>query len=153
MSIVYSKTYDLQSLSHRRENFDHIMSDVCVIMSKNAAKIRHTATLADKHFKGAKLVHRYFFATPELVISSFQCLVFFTSSMHSLTHWEDNVKCIFLNKNIWVLLTISLKFIPNVQINNIPALIPIMARRYTGEKPLLETMIVKLFMHICFTRT
>ena len=37
-------------------------------------------------------------------------------------HFPDDVfKCIFLNENIWISLKISLKFIPKVRINNIPA--------------------------------
>ena len=42
-------------------------------------------------------------------------------------HFTDNIlKCIFLNENIWISLKISLKFVPEVQINNIPALVQIM---------------------------
>ena len=33
---------------------------------------------------------------------------------------DDTFKCIFLNQNIWILIKISLQFIPNIQINNIP---------------------------------
>ena len=33
---------------------------------------------------------------------------------------DDNFKCIFFNENIWISLKISLKFVPKVQINNIP---------------------------------
>ena len=45
-------------------------------------------------------------------------------------------KCIFLNEKIWVLLNISLKFVPNVRINNIPALVQIMDWCRQGDKPL-----------------
>ena len=37
-------------------------------------------------------------------------------------------------------------------INNIPALVQIMARRRPGEKPLSEPMMTILLMHICVTR-
>ena len=42
-------------------------------------------------------------------------------------YFPDNIfKCIFLNENIWILLKISLKFVPKVWINNISALVLIM---------------------------
>ena len=53
-------------------------------------------------------------------------------------------KCIFLNENIWIPIKISLKFITKVSINNIPALVNIMAWRRTGVKLLSETMIGSL---------
>ena len=48
-------------------------------------------------------------------------------------HFPDDIfKCISLYQNVWILLKISLKFVPKVQINNIPALVQIMAWRQTG---------------------
>ena len=47
---------------------------------------------------------------------------------------------------------ISLKFVPNGPINNIPALVQIMAWRRPGDKPLSEPMMVSLLTHICVTR-
>ena len=57
---------------------------------------------------------------------------------------DDVFKCIFLNENEWISLKISLKFAPKVPINNIPALVQIMAWRRPGDKPLSEPMIVRL---------
>ena len=48
--------------------------------------------------------------------------------------------CIFLNKNVWIPIQIALKFVPNGPINNIPALVQIMAWRRTDDKPLSEPM-------------
>ena len=68
-------------------------------------------------------------------------------------HFADNIfKCIFLNENIWLWIEISLKFVPKGPINNIPALVQIMAWRRQGDKPLFEPMMVSLLMHICVTR-
>ena len=68
-------------------------------------------------------------------------------------HYADDIfKCIFLNENAWLSLKISLKFVPKVQINNIPALVQIMAWRRPGDKPLSEPMMVSLLTHICVTR-
>ena len=66
---------------------------------------------------------------------------------------EDDVfKCIFLNENVWIRIKISLKFVPKGPINNIPALVQIMAWRRPGDKPLSEAMMVSLLTHICVTR-
>ena len=46
----------------------------------------------------------------------------------------------------------TLKFVPKGPINNIPALVQIMAWRRPGDKPLSEPMIVRLLTHICVTR-
>ena len=91
-----------------------------------------------------------------------------------LTHWgwdkmanmsaDDIFICIFLAENVWILLKISLKFVPNVRINNVPALAQIMAWRHPGDRPLFEPMwrpgyrplfepmMVILPTHICITR-
>ena len=46
-------------------------------------------------------------------------------------HFTDEIfKCIFFNKNVWISLTFSLKFVPNVPIDNILAMVQIMARRH-----------------------
>ena len=62
-------------------------------------------------------------------------------------------KCIVLNENIWILIEISLKFVRMVSINNIPALVLIMAWRRPGEKPLSESMMASSLPHICITRS
>ena len=69
-------------------------------------------------------------------------------------HFPDYIfKCIFLNQNESTLLKISLKFfVPMIWINNIPALVQIMAWRQPCDKPLSEPMLVSLLMHICVTQ-
>ena len=59
---------------------------------------------------------------------------------------------IFENENEWNSPRISLKFIPKVRINNIPALVQIMAWRRPGDRPSSETMMASLLTHICVTR-
>ena len=65
---------------------------------------------------------------------------------------DDTFKRIFLNENIRISIKISLKFVPKGPINNIPALVQIMAWRRSGVKPLSEPMMVSLSTHICVTR-
>ena len=64
-------------------------------------------------------------------------------------HFAANIfNCIFLNKNVWILIKVSLKFVPNVPTNNIPPLVLIMAWCRLGNKPLSEPMMVRLLTHI-----
>ena len=65
---------------------------------------------------------------------------------------DDTFERIFLTENIRILSKISLKFVPKGLINNIPALVLIMAWRRLGDKPLSEPMMVGLPTHICVTR-
>ena len=59
-------------------------------------------------------------------------------------HFADDVfKCNFLNENVWILIKISLKFVPKGPINNIRALVWIMVWHRTGDKPLSESMMTK----------
>ena len=90
------------------------------------------------------------------------CVVFWYNSdvICASTHWGRNgrhfadaiFKCIFVNENVWISIKISLKFIPKGPINNIPALVQIMAWGRVGDKPLSAPMMVSLLMHICITR-
>ena len=65
---------------------------------------------------------------------------------------NDIFKRIFLNEKLWIPIKISLKFVPKGSINNIPALVQIMAWRRPGDKPLSEPMMVQLLTYICITR-
>ena len=58
-------------------------------------------------------------------------------------HFADNIfNRIFLNENVWIPIKISLKFVPKGPINNITALVQIMAWRCPGDKPLSESMML-----------
>ena len=83
----------------------------------------------------------------------------FTALLSTLTprqngrHFTDDIfKYIFFNENVWIPIKISLKFVPNGRINNIPALVQIMVWCRSGDKPLSEPMMVSLPTHICVTR-
>ena len=68
-------------------------------------------------------------------------------------HFVDDIfKRIFFIENVWISIKISLKFVPKGPINNIPALVQIMAWCRSGDKPLSEPMMVSLPTHICVTR-
>ena len=55
---------------------------------------------------------------------------------------DDICKSISLNWNILILNEISLKYVSESLIDNIAALVQIMAWRWTGDKPLSEAMFV-----------
>ena len=50
---------------------------------------------------------------------------------------EDTFKRVFFNEKVWILIKISLKFVPKGPINNIPALDQIMAWRRPGNKAII----------------
>ena len=65
-------------------------------------------------------------------------------------HFADDIfKHIFLSENIRIWSKIPLKFVPTGTVNNISALVQIMAWRRSGDKPLSEPMLVSLRTHIC----
>ena len=56
-------------------------------------------------------------------------------------HLADNIfKCNFLKENVWISIKISLKFLHKGLIDTMPALVHIVAWRWTGDKPLSEPM-------------
>ena len=66
---------------------------------------------------------------------------------------DDNCKRIFFNENVWISIKISLKFVSKGPVNNIPALVQIMAWRRPGDKGLSKPVMVSLLTHICVTRS
>ena len=65
-------------------------------------------------------------------------------SGQNVRHFTDDIfKCIFLSENIWISIKISLKFVHKGSINNIPALVQIMAWHQPGDKPLSEPMLTQ----------
>ena len=79
-----------------------------------------------------------------------------------LTHWgRDKMAAIsqttLSNSFSWMKMfenapKISLTFVPKGPINNIPALVQIMAWRRSGDKPLSEPVVVSLLADICVTK-
>ena len=107
-------------------------------------------------------MHRFRFDAVAIVVTNAIASFYMTAAMPRVNtlrprqngcHFAGDIfKCIFLNENAWISLKISLKFVPTVRINNIPALVQIMAWRRPSDKPLSEPMMVSLLTHICVTR-
>ena len=53
---------------------------------------------------------------------------------------DDIIRLIFLNEKIYILIQISLKFVPEDPIHHNPALVQVMAWHRIDVKPLSETM-------------
>ena len=69
----------------------------------------------------------------------------------SVLHFTEDI-FIFFNENVWISISISLKYVRKGSINNIPALVQIIPWRRPGDKPLAEPLIVSSPTHICITR-
>ena len=68
-------------------------------------------------------------------------------------HFPNNIfRCIFMNQNVWISIKISLKFVPKAPINNISALVQILAWQQPGDIPLSEPMMISLLTHICLAQ-
>ena len=61
--------------------------------------------------------------------------------MAAISQTDDIFRYIFLNKNVWISIKISLKFVPRGPINNIPALVQMMVWCRLGDKQLSEPKI------------
>ena len=82
-------------------------------------------------------------------------------TLFALTHWgprqngchfaDDIFKCIFFNKNVWISIKTTQNFVPKGSIDNIPALIHIMAWCRPGDKSLSQPMMGSLLVHTCIT--
>ena len=87
-----------------------------------------------------------------MVVNNDRVGVYFQASGLSLTHWgwdkmaatlaDYTFKCISLNENSWILDNLSVKYVTWDIIDNMAALVQIMAWRRTGDKPLSEAMLL-----------
>ena len=69
------------------------------------------------------------------ILSQLQCVNTLRPRQNG-RHFADNIfKRIFLNENVEIAIKMSLKFVPKGRINNIPALVQVMAWCRPGDKP------------------
>ena len=94
------------------------------------------------------------FICPDADLAHFHCNFINTlRPRQNGRHFADDIfKWIFLNENVWIPIKFSLKFVPQGPINNIPALVQIMAWRRSGDKPLIGPMMARLPTYICVTQ-
>ena len=116
--------------------------------------------IARKCIKYLAKINFSIITTPGLILLSIYDRVYVNQCVNTLRprqngrHFPDDIfKWFFLNENVWILINISLKFVPMGPINNIPTLVQVMAWRWPGDKPLSELMMAyRLPTHICVTR-
>ena len=79
------------------------------------------------------------------------CIVLNTLRPRQNGHYfaDNTFKRILFKEHVIISIKVSMKFVPKVPINNIPALVQIMAWRHPDDKPLYEAMMVNLQTHIC----
>ena len=71
-----------------------------------------------------KCYHIWTITACVLVVYDRVCIFITLRPRQNGGHFPDNIfKCILLNENVWILLKISLKFVPQGSIKNIPALV------------------------------
>ena len=56
---------------------------------------------------------------------------------------DDIFKCIFMNEKFCISIQISLKIVPRGPVDNRLALVQVMAWCQTGDKPLLDPMLIQ----------
>ena len=72
------------------------------------------------------------------------CYLHSTLPVQNGRHSADGFfKCLSVNEKAWILNNISLKFVPKGLINNISALVQILAWHRLGDKPLSEPMLTQ----------
>ena len=130
-----------------------ILGNICwssnCIMYENSMLLFHEIAFDQsndkKHYKKPAYLCHAFFEERETVNT--------LRPRQSGRHFADDIfNCILLNENVWIMIKISLKFVPKGPINNIPGLVQIMVWRRPGDKPLSEPITVSLPTYICVAR-
>ena len=78
------------------------------------------------------------------IMSRPQCVDSFSPGQNGRHLPEDIIKCVYMNEKLYISIHISLKFVHKGPIDNIPALVQIMAWRRPGDKPLSEPMLTQI---------
>ena len=137
--------WQVHSLTKRATNTKRISMSSCMDQRAVICGLHHRSVPILNHISRPHLAHCNNAAETSHIITS--------RPGQNGRHFADDIfKCIFLNENVWIPTKISLKFVSKGPINNIPALVQIMAWRRPGDKPLSGPMMVRLPTHICVTR-
>ena len=100
----------------------------------------HRVSLCDSRQERSNLVIRAYFEFKRGIVAAGLDTFNTMKPRQNGRHFADDIfKCTFLNENVWIPVKISLKYVPKGPINNIPALVQIMAWCRSGDKPLSET--------------
>ena len=139
-----------------QQNLNHDIDGLVQVCSKFSVLAMELLQSCTKPLISWRFLSRNAF---KYVVYEMSTIVFWLHYVNTLRlrqsgrHFADAIfKCIFLNENVWISIGISLKFVPRGPINNIPALVQIMAWRRSVDKPLSEPMMSILLTHICVIR-
>ena len=122
--------------------FENVVCEMATILWRPQCVQYLASDLCRRHYSG------YIFVRVASLILSTREVNTLRPRQNGRHFADDTFKRIFVNENV----NISLKFVRNGLINNIPAFVQIMAWRRPGDKPLSEPMMVSLLTHICVTR-
>ena len=128
---------------------DTLKTSVKWTKSNTAAPKLINITILYKHHLITHILLKYVASWHRVAQQSFNSL----RPRQNERHFADDIfHYISLIENIWISIKMWLKFVPRGPINNIPALVQIMAWRRPGDKPLSEPMIDSLPKYISVTR-
>ena len=114
---------------------------------KNPHILRSTHQMNVQHFLKFEIFVLENACKMPAICSGLNVLINTLRPRQNCRHFTDIFKRIFLNENIWISLKILLKFVPKVPINNIPALVQIMAWRRPGNKPSEPMMVIYWYIY------
>ena len=89
---------------------------------------------------------------PEPMLTKFHDIIYRADSSFAPSRWETALLCNNVSYWLGTSLESALIWCHKGPINNIPALVQIMAWCRSGNKPLSEPMLIILLAHICITR-
>ena len=136
MSIIFSFLYSLRPfLSHSHNSIDRIYLEL---------------SLPNRCLKSLSKYMKSLCVSPYYLILSFNVALTHSPPGQNCRHLaDDRSNYIFMNKNVCILIRISLKFVPKGPIDNKPALVQAMAWRRIGD---LNQCLSNSLTHICGTR-
>ena len=143
----------IQTDTKKRQHFVQAILISLMLISQKAIKPYHKYQIfirsgGHSHYAPQKGTQNWNFSSLKVCIIHSYYIVKWINTLRPRQnghHFLDDIfKCIFLNENVSISIMISLKFVPRGQINNIPALVQIMAWRLHSAKPLSEPMMVSL---------
>ena len=141
-------------IDHSKIDHSIIQEMICRVSIKSFHKVRWRKFVAWIHFNLSHWgqVSQPGVRTQEALIT---LIIYYINTLmprQNGRHFQTTFSNAFLNEIIRISIKISFKFVPRGPINNIPALVQIMAWRRPGDKPLSEPMMVSSLTHICVTR-
>ena len=122
-------------LYHKRSSYLSNKLNVSFIYTKDQSINSNINASAIGNKRWERTVVKYLFTIPDMTNLNLYLNTLWPRQ--NCLHSADIFKCNFVNGNAYI--KTSLKFIPEVRINNIPALVPIMAWRRRGDKPFFLT--------------